>query len=737
MIGVSELVALLRGFGIDPETLLIDEVAHGLARKSVNQITARIGGASMEFVRSLAKRWRQWERHKELIQQLETATDRAKREGILREHLALWLKENKQDADEIAAVLYRSFFLVALRSHCETLPYVGALDLPLDLTDVFVPQTLRLDRSRGPDGKRRPSTDAAFTDLWSAVQAGSGRVLITGNAGSGKSTQLRQLVIERANAILTANTVEAFLDAPLPIYVSAADLAKEQVDLASALAASIARDLGIKLPFPMPTDFFDLRKPGAPSSLLLAIDAVDELEPLSRVAFVKTLSRAYEDIGSELIIIAASRPIDRHQRERWSGFTEIRIFELDQAQTVGLAAKLIRDKGAARAFTGRYLEGKPDLPRNPLLLTLAALSHESGTALSGASLYHEFVWFHLTKRQKAGLLAHDPKAVAAALRVFAGELMRKDAYEAALAFASQAGLIPEHATGAERVARFEEALLSSGIVVRQGERLRFLHESFQSYLRAEQLAKDYGPSNGAIWRAINPFVEGWDVVVFVIELWKQEGFDIAGAVRGLLAFGDDGFRAISTLASHLPILPAEIVQLAVGRWTRLNDGFWVAALIDGPVDQLGLIAFNYEEARAALRKMAADSSTYSEDAAYAARALARVGCIDDGHAALDMILHNANTASTDRVMAAELIGEIRGPADAVRALRSLLAEWSETPPDMELARIRAGEVLYRYGRKREALTLLAKLSRELTSDLELFFVAEAYADLGQTGRLCA
>jgi hypothetical protein len=175
---------------------------------------------------------------------------------------------------------------VALRSYCQTLPYLGSVDLPIELSDVFVPQTFRLDRSKGTDDKRRPPSEATFPELWSTVQAaGSRRVLVTGDAGSGKSTQLRKLVIERANAILSTTSVEAFVDAPLPIYVSAADLARERADLASTLASSMARDLGIRLPFPMPTDFFDLRRPGAPSALLLAIDGIDELEPAAYAHF--------------------------------------------------------------------------------------------------------------------------------------------------------------------------------------------------------------------------------------------------------------------------------------------------------------------------------------------------------------------------------------------------------------------------------------------------------------------
>jgi ABC-type branched-subunit amino acid transport system ATPase component len=46
----SEFLALVRGVGIDPETLLIDELGRGLAKKALDQISSRIGSAGLALV---------------------------------------------------------------------------------------------------------------------------------------------------------------------------------------------------------------------------------------------------------------------------------------------------------------------------------------------------------------------------------------------------------------------------------------------------------------------------------------------------------------------------------------------------------------------------------------------------------------------------------------------------------------------------------------------------------------
>jgi hypothetical protein len=106
------------------------------------------------------------------------------------------------------------------------------------------------------------------------------------------------------------------------------------------------------------------------------------------------------------------------------------------------------------------------------------------------------------------------------------------------------------------------------------------------------------------WRSISPYREGWETVAFTIEVWRRDGQDTASAIEDLLAFGEPGLRLIAQLAARDPDLPARAIDLAVAKWMYGREESWQHGLIDGPVQQLALMAAHYPSARAALQAIA-------------------------------------------------------------------------------------------------------------------------------------
>ena len=428
-------------------------------------------------------------------------------------------------------------------------------------------------------------------------------------------------------------------------------------------------------------------------------------------------------MASDLTVIFASGSSD-DSPEIWQQFSRIEISELEQDQAGLLVAKLLGAK-AAKGFFDRASR----LPRNPMLLTLAALLKERYATSLNAVLYQEFVLALLKKRIDVGLLPGRLDALVGFLSAFAnaGDTSNIDLIAD---LADRLGLSPTNTLGLARREAVDNILIASGVITRRGGRLEFIHQSFRSYFRSEHLAALNSPQNTRVWDRISPFREGWDTITFVCEIWLRDGQSISTALMELLAFGDRGLRTISALASRSPDLPLDVTGSAVAKWMYRNDDFWEPGYIDGPVQQLTLIASSYESGREALRTIAGDTWTYQEDASYAARGLAEVGLATEARDVLVLQCRDRETYSPHRILAAEILLEVGFKKEACDCLKALKLEWDSTPPDGEYALILLGKVLYQTGQKRAALSLLKRLTNELTEELELQSLSETYADLG-------
>lgn len=290
-------------------------------------------------------------------------------------------------------------------------------------------------------------------------------------------------------------------------------------------------------------------------------------------------------------------------------------------------------------------------------------------------------------------------------------------------------LIPPNILGLERRQATEALLVATGVVARRSGRLEFIHYSFRSYLRAQRLAELFGPDARDVWSLVSPFREDWDTVAFVIEIWIYERRDVSAALEALLAFGEAGLRSISDIAARLPNLPANVIKASVAKWMYRDDEFWDPGYKDGPVQQLTLIASNYNEAKIALRQIAGNSEHYFEDAIYAAKGLFEIGD-EEARGFLVTESRDVNNDCVHRVLAAEVLHDIGYVSEALDCLSALASEWKDTPADTALAEINLGKALYHAGRKRAGLSLLKKLSGSIDDKLEQEFLSEAYADLG-------
>jgi tetratricopeptide (TPR) repeat protein len=416
------------------------------------------------------------------------------------------------------------------------------------------------------------------------------------------------------------------------------------------------------------------------------------------------------DHGDNFDIVLGSRsPLPQH------GIAHVEIEEPTSEQAVALLHKLATESGISR-------DSWAGLPRNPLILTLAALLRRQEIT-SRATLYREFLIDRMSRNPDTALLTS--RAGLELLETCAlfgtdltGEVERLTA-----------ALLPTQLIGLARIRSAKRLLIATGAIREAGEQLIFLHESFRSFLKAEALARMHRPSP-APWDKVSPFREGWEVLGFMLEIWRRDGEEVTPALEGLLAFGEDGLRLAGHIASRDAGLPLRVIETIIAKWMHGDDENWSPGYLDGPVQQIGLFARHYECARVALRRIARDNWTYNEDAAYAARELARAGQKDEAQDLL-IALARKDTLWGDRALAIDLLNEIGSPDEARTCALKLATEWPYNELDADIAGMHLASTLHKLGETRAATSMFKRIEAQIDDQLHFECLAGIYLEIGK------
>lgn len=315
MISIQSLWTLAAQVGLEPSTLLPkigEKAALHLGGKAASAIGKRASGAGKAVLTHWTKALD--ESFPQYVEEQIAGLGDTERSAIIEAAFAQWVIAHTKEATELSRLLFRIIYLRALVDHCTELPVVAESHLNLD--DVWVPQTFRAHRPT--PAAQQQANPSRFNSLHDAIKSRHTPVVLVGDSGTGKSTQLRKLAVDLARRQLNTTDFEQLLAEPLPIYVRAETLAQESADLTTAIANSISSELNLRLPLPLPERFLDGREPGTPKSLFTIIDGFDEIAPERRNELVARIKRHNDPFN---IVIASRLRLD------WSGLPHIEIEE--------------------------------------------------------------------------------------------------------------------------------------------------------------------------------------------------------------------------------------------------------------------------------------------------------------------------------------------------------------------------------------------------------------------------
>jgi hypothetical protein len=441
MISFQSLWALANQLGLDPAALLTqtgDKVIADLGSKAAIAVGRRVAGSVQVVFSHWAKQSR--DSFPEYFRQRLNEINEDQRPAVIEAAFEEWVQAHANEALERSRLLYRLVYLRALVGYCSDLPVVGGTGNRLNLDDVWVPQAFRTVRSNQP--RQRHTDELRFDSLSEAIALCATPLVLIGDSGAGKSTQLRKLLLDQARRHLETTEFDQLLAEPLPIYIRAETLAVKRTDLTTAITSAVSEEMALRLPFPVRAQFFDRQQPGAPRSLLTVVDGLDEISPESRDDLIAKI----KNHGQTFNIIVASR-------SALPGFVQIEIQEPVPEQADKLIVKLTRDGQDNERI------GSAGLPRNPLVLTLAALLKRQRIS-SRAALYQEFV---------IDRLLHSPELQIRERRV-GFELLESCATseshlaENAERLTAELGLLPNDLLGVARGRKAKALLASTGVV---------------------------------------------------------------------------------------------------------------------------------------------------------------------------------------------------------------------------------------------------------------------------------
>ena len=411
----------------------------------------------------------------------------------------------------------------------EALPYLLFIDRSPPLSELFVEQDIQPDDlRRGIDDSLRAghTNDAVQSRTISSVLSDHRHLLLTAPPGGGKSTLLHYIAAKSATWWLGHGADEPPFGFVIPVRVAAQLLVGRS--LPDAIAASVSAELAEYIDGPMPSSETFTRAALAGCPWLVMIDGLDEiLDGSKRAKVIDAVAHhivSSNEKDSRLRFLLASRQLPPSAASRFAdipiGRFSIQPLDDTRLRLFARAWFAARTAGSGEEKANHFFDiidrnGLLSIVVVPLLATIALIVAEQVTdathALSGgrAGLYREFVQYLLHARQVTvqtrssfrnqlspyvnglelsdWIYSHLPEL----LEYLAVEYLKNDRGElAGLAdgwIRDRSPYLPDSIPDWRRV--LVDLLCSTGLIIRKGIHLEFLHWSFAEYLASVTIAR--------------------------------------------------------------------------------------------------------------------------------------------------------------------------------------------------------------------------------------------------------
>jgi hypothetical protein len=316
------------------------------------------------------------------------------------------IPDSKESAEQ---VLFKTY-LEDLQKECDKVPMAAlgndnSATQRVSLAQVFIGlnTTTTKDNPEKDKEKNRYAPDKLPVSALEAAQAEK-RIVFVGDAGSGKSSFVKNLIYEQCDSLLNSKVEQGFWGNLIPVYLELRRL-KPKLNLDLEKLSGVDRDR--KLCDAMREQICEdargrnsgqqefsqrvldaIRK----GEILLVLDGLDEVPPKIRELVRKAAQAAIQEWNAARIIIT-SRPNGYDEQKGFSGFAKYQIDELDdemislfarkwyqeQIHTDNLNPMLADERGKdlGKRATGNELVG---LARNPMMLTCMAIIHSRDEA---------------------------------------------------------------------------------------------------------------------------------------------------------------------------------------------------------------------------------------------------------------------------------------------------------------------------------------------------------------------